>query len=265
MTFAGASARNLTAAQPLRQLDELLGGEPLGAHVGRQTHRGKRLAGVLADPGWGSGREGQRPGEGLAPVRKGVMDERPHRRGGPQATPAGETEEHGVDVRHRPEDTATDRAQDLDVALELRQYRRDPVGAAAGLRGEPLPHLALDHHDPASDRRQLGDRAQDDGRGDAVGQIRDHLRGRGLERSEVDGQRVADLQLPVGVGGEHRPQVGFERGVKLDHVDEPNPLRKALGEDAETASDLEHDVLVGQRREPLDHVEDVAIDQEILA
>ena len=56
----------------------------------------------------------------------------------------------------------------------------------------------------------------------------------------------------------------FERAVDLDDVDEPGSLREALGEDAEPASDLEHDVPVIELGQPLDDVEDVAVDEKVL-
>ena len=46
-------------------------------------------------------------------------------------------------------------------------------------------------------RGQLGDRAQDDGRGDAVGQVRDDLRRRRVERGEVELHRVGEVERRV--------------------------------------------------------------------
>ena len=44
----------------------------------------------------------------------------------------------------------------------------------------------------------------------------------------------------------------------------PDTRRQALGENAETAADLEHDIVAIEPGEALDHVEQVAVDEEIL-
>ena len=51
----------------------------------------------------------------------------------------------------------------------------------------------------------------------------------------------------------------------LDHVHVRGPLRKVLGQHAEAAADLEHYVVRRQFGGAGDHVEDVRVDQEVLA
>src|SRR2546423_4087584 len=60
-------------------------------------------------------------------------------------------------------------------------------------------------------------------------------------------------------------QRGLERAVELDYVHVRDPGGEVLGEDAEPAADLQDDVLGSELREPPDDVEDVRVDQEVLA
>ena len=58
---------------------------------------------------------------------------------------------------------------------------------------------------------------------------------------------------------------GLETAVELDDVHVPRALGEVLAEHAEPAADLEHDVLVVQLGGAADHVEDVRVDEEVLA
>jgi len=57
---------------------------------------------------------------------------------------------------------------------------------------------------------------------------------------------------------------GLEARIHLDDVQMPGALRQALGEDPRAAAHLEHDIVSRQRSQPLNHVNDVAIDEEVL-
>ena len=57
----------------------------------------------------------------------------------------------------------------------------------------------------------------------------------------------------------------MQRAVDLDHVHLRGALREALGEHAEATADLEHHVAVRELGETLDDLEDVAVDEEVLA
>ena len=104
------------------------------------------------------------------------------------AAPAGPP----IDPRPRREHGRVDRAQHPHVAGELDDDARRAVGAACpGARPQALGDLALDHHRPAPQRRQLGDRPQEQRRRDRVGQVGDHRGRRRLERGQVDPHRVA--------------------------------------------------------------------------
>ena len=57
----------------------------------------------------------------------------------------------------------------------------------------------------------------------------------------------------------------LERAVELDHVDVGDALGEVLAQHPEAAADLEHDVVRAELRGPRDHVEQVRVDQEVLA
>ena len=60
-------------------------------------------------------------------------------------------------------------------------------------------------------------------------------------------------------------QAILQSKVDLDHVQVSDAIGQALGQDARAAADLEHHVVGLERGEALDHPEDVAVDEEVLA
>ena len=67
------------------------------------------------------------------------------------------------------------------------------------------------------------------------------------------------------MGVERVAERRLERPVDLDDVHVRDPLREVLRQHAEPAADLEHHVVGGQRGGAGDHVEQVRVDQEVLA
>ena len=122
--------------------------------------------------------------------------------------------------------------------------RRDPVGGRARARGEALADLLLHHRHPRGDLGQQLDRAQDHRRGDAVGQVGDDLRRRRVERGEVELDRVGEVQRDVRVRVERvaqrRPRAARSSSTTWTWR---GALGEVLGEHAEAAADLEHDVV----------------------
>ena len=163
--------------------------------------------------------ERERPGERLAAVGERALDDAcaGTGRGPRRSARARRARCRRSAPGGRP--CATRRAATRTSAGELREHRRDAVGAAAGRGGEPLPHLLLHHRDPARHAGQLLDRLEDRRRGDAVRQVGDDLRRRGVERGEVECERVAEVQRRVRVRVERVAQRGLERAVDLDDVD----------------------------------------------
>ena len=86
-------------------------------------------------------------------------------------------------------------------------------------------------------------------------------RGRALE---VELDRVGEVQRRVRVRVERVAQRELQAAVELDHVNVRDALGQVLAQHAEAAADLEHDVL-GRARRPADDVEDVRVDEEVLA
>ena len=89
--------------------------------------------------------------------------------------------------------------------------------------------------------------------------------GGGLERREVESDRVGQVQRRVVERLERLGERRLERAVDLDHVQVGDPRRQVLAQHAEAAADLEHDVRAIELRGAVDHAEDVVVDQEVLA
>ena len=89
--------------------------------------------------------------------------------------------------------------------------------------------------------------------------------GAGSSARDVELHRVGEVERGVGVRVERVAQRGLERAVELDHVDVAHARGEVLAEHAEAAADLEHDVVGLQLRGARDDLEDVRVDQEVLA
>ena len=75
----------------------------------------------------------------------------------------------------------------------------------------------------------------------------------------------ARCSVVFGCGSSASLQRGLEAAVELDDVHVRGAFGEVLAEHAEAAADLEHDVVLGQLRGAADHVEDVRVDEEVLA
>ena len=64
--------------------------------------------------------------------------------------------------------------------------------------------------------------------------------------------------------GERVAQRRLERAVDLDDVHERRSGGEVLGEHAQAAADLEHDVVFAELGQPADHSEQVGVDEEVL-
>ena len=76
--------------------------------------------------------------------------------------------------------------------------------------------------------------------------------------------RVAPVDRRVGVGVGRVEQRLAQPLVDLDHVHVRHALGQVLGQHAEAAADLEHDVAAVELGRAADHAEDVRVDQEVL-
>ncbi len=87
----------------------------------------------------------------------------------------------------------------------------------------------------------------------------------GSSRAEVERHGVGEVERDVLERVDRVPQGRLEPSVDLDHVDVGRAGGEVLGEDAQAAADLEHDIPRADLAGPFDHAEDVRVDQEVLA
>ena len=89
--------------------------------------------------------------------------------------------------------------------------------------------------------------------------------GRGLERGEVEAERVAECEIDVLTTAKALGEMWLEPAVELDGVDARDSLGEVFGQNPQARPDFEHDVFRVELREPPDDAEDVVVDQEVLA
>ena len=145
--------------------------------------------------------------------------------------------------------------EDGDGAVRLRPRRGE----------EAVGDLPLHHHAPQLDRREPVERLGDQGRRDLVRQVRDELRRRRIQRVEVEGERVPEVQLHIGPALESFSKRLREGAVDLDRVHGCDPVGQVGRQHAEAWADLEDDVGRRESGEPPDHAEEVHVDEKMLA
>ena len=265
LILAGAGAQ-LTAGAPRGR----------GTPPGRAARRARRLGwpsatsaarGPVAHRRRHAGRQRQRARQRLAAVGERALDDAAQRRAvGARRRGARGTTSTRVDVGHRVEDRARHRAEHPHVAGQLREHRRDAVGAAAGRGGEALADLLLHHRHPAGDagrapRSCAGSRRRRCRR--AGWRPPWSARGRAPARSSAIASARCSVALANGASAS-RSGASSPRSISTTCTWAQRG-REVLGEHAEPAADLEHDVVGRQLRSPLDDAEDVRVDQEVLA
>ena len=177
-----------------------------------------------------------------------------------------EGDERRVDVRRRPEARPRDRVEARSLGGELQDDRDRAVVLRPRPGEEAVGDLALDHHAPALDGRARGEALDDERGGDVVGQVGDELRRRRVERRGQEVKRVSEDELDV---RRARPARSRRTGSRLRSSSIACTRRtraaRYVGEHAQARADLEDDVLRAERRQPPDHVEDVLVDEPVLA
>ena len=161
---------------------------------------------------------------------------------------------------------ARSRRTTLHVAGELGEHGGHAVGARARRGGEPLADLALDHRDPARHRRQFLDRAQDRRRRDPVGQVGDDLgRARDRARRGRAPARRRGAASRSGYGSSASRSAGSRRGSTSTTWTWATRCARYSDSTPRPAADLQHHVVAGQLGGAPDDLEDVGVDEEVLA
>src|SRR5262249_44728338 len=101
-------------------------------------------------------------------------------------------------------------------------------------------------------------------RGDAVGQVGDELRRRRIERAQVEGQRIAKVDVDVLTSGERIAKARLQRPVELDGMDGCDAVGEIGRQDAKPGADLEYHVGRVELGESPDHRENVLVGEEVL-
>ena len=257
LIFAGAGS-SVTRSRP-RQRAEVLGREALGAHVGRVA-RARR-----APRGRGRGRRppasASERGSALRRWANAALHEARARAARRGRAGAAQHDEHRVDVRHRVEDGARDARRSTRTSqASWASTDGQPVGrrARASRRSARRPPSGPSRPS-ASRRRQLLDRAQDRRRGDAVGQVGDDLGRRRVERraGRAPSRRRGAAWCSAS-GSSASRSAGSRRRSSSTTCTWRARAAQVLGEHAEPAADLQHDVVGLELGGALDHPEDVA-------
>ena len=97
------------------------------------------------------------------------------------------------------------------------------------------------------------------------GRLATTLVGAGSSCGQVELHGVGEVERGIGVGVERVAQRGLEPAVDLHDVHVLRPVGEVLGQHPQPAADLEHDVVGAQLGRAPDDVEDVRVDEEVLA
>ena len=146
------------------------------------------------------------------------------------------------------------------ASRELHQHAHGAVRLRRRRGEEPVRHLALHHHAPELELRQV-ETFGDERRRDVVRQVRNQLVRRRVETRDVETERVA----PVDVGTRDAREVRLQPSVDLDGVDVRDALGEKARQHAEPGADLQHHVVRREAGQALDHAQDVLVDEKVLA
>jgi hypothetical protein len=151
----------------------------------------------------------------------------------------------------------------------LERERAQHTGSAVerSSRGgrETFGDLALHEHAPAPHERQAADRVEHERRRDVVRQVGDEGGRRRLEPVQGDAHGIAPVHRDVCPALERARQRRLQAAVDLDRVHVRTAAGQARSQSAHAGADLERNVLRLQPRQPLDHAEQVVVDEEMLS
>ncbi len=116
---------------------------------------------------------------------------------------------------------------------QLHEHRHRPVGLAStgsAKNRSATSRCTITHH--RSSGRQPVEALDHERRGDVVGQVRDQLRRRRIERAERSPEGVSPEQVDVVAAMPRRRSGRLEAAVELDRVHEPHPGGEEAGQHA---------------------------------
>jgi hypothetical protein len=187
--------------------------------------------------------------------------------------------DRGIHLRPRVEVRRQYLPNHLHVRDALHQHRQRVVVLRVRNRPHPLRDLPLHHHHHPLDVRAGDEQVADDRRRDHVGQVRDELLARTVRllrgfvpRGEhvgvqlvLRGERVAEHELHVSALADHLLRDRLERPVDLDGDDRTSMVGEPRSERPGAGADLQHRVGRVEFRRADDQVEQVQVDEEVLA
>ena len=254
-----------------RSCDQL--GEPensSGASSSARTFAGRPSSARAAPPRSRSARPGEleRVGERLAPVGERSLGQPPNRLelGAPGAQSGGRRR-----ARSRRWAAAGSTSARRDGSRCARQRaagrptpRRSPSSPAAAKKRSATSRWTITHQ-----RSTVGQRREaldDDRRGDVVGQVGDELPRRRIEPACRRSSASPKTSSTFVLGPQPLAQDAARGFVELDRVDDPDARRRGSSVSTPRPGPISRTTSSGlERGEPADHVEDVLVDEPVLA
>ena len=176
---------------------------------------------------------------------------------------------HRLDLGPRPKDRGRDPGHNPGRSPSLHEHAGNAPRPRSRRSGEPLPHLALHHHDHRLDGGHVPQQIQYQRRSDVVGQIgHQHPPVRApQDLTEIQGRSVALHDLDVSCPGltDHRAQRSRKAGVDLHGPHRRTRLGQGESERAQPGTDLQHAVGRARAAESGDASHRVGINYEVLA
>ena len=273
-TLIFACARRVTTAaltarrpHPLGERGEPIEAELLGARVRLTPALGEHLVGLVARRApAGAARCAWSCGVRRTPRRRRARGRARRPSTGGVSRRSSRTTTESTLGRGQNTAPGTRRITDADAPVGHAQARRAEV-LVAGRGDEPLPDLALHHHDPAIDRGHLGERVEHERHGDVVRKVRAERPRAGLaerRRPSRAASRRRAARAPT-----RRPAVtSSSAGTSPGRPPRRAPSRRRRqrdGERSEAGADLDHAIAGADARVGHDRSGEVRVDQEVLA
>ena len=217
---------------------------------------------------------GQCRAQGLAALGKGGVDNRPDLSprliGDRPRSIFKDVDAHqpGFNIGRRPKDVLANRAGLGDLAIKARLDRGHAINLAAGLGGETVRHLQLDHHQHAANGGECLQQMQQDRHSDVIREV-------GHEGSRLRDVRIRHAQRVLfhyaqalhilrGALGHGIGQLRCQAGIDLHRGNVPHCLYEAKGQRSQSGAYLEDAVCGIQLRRGDDAPDSIRVMQKVL-